>query len=62
MHLADAAHTNVGLQVRVVEETLGEIGAGDIPSILAFNKTDLPDGKSAVKDLQKEIQELIVVV
>ena len=41
LHVADASATDVEDQVRAVREVLGEIGAGDIPEILALNKQDL---------------------
>jgi GTPase len=41
LHVADAAAPDVEDQVRAVREVLGEIGAGDIPEVLALNKVDL---------------------
>jgi GTPase len=41
VHVVDAAHPTWAEQVRVVEDVLGEIGAGDRPTVLALNKTDL---------------------
>ncbi len=48
IHVVDAAHPTWAEQVRVVEDVLGEIDAGDRPVVLALNKTDLlPAGRSA---------------
>jgi GTP-binding protein HflX len=41
VHVVDVAHSSWPEQARVVEEVLGEIGAGDRPMVRALNKTDL---------------------
>jgi GTP-binding protein HflX len=41
LHVADASSPEVGEQVGAVREVLGEIGAGDLPEVLALNKVDL---------------------
>ena len=41
IHVVDVAHPTWAEQVRVVEDVLGEIGAGDRPVVLALNKIDL---------------------
>lgn len=44
LHVADVSHTGIEEQIAVVEQTLREIGAGEKPVIMVFNKTDLlPD-------------------
>lgn len=40
MHVVDISHANYLEQIEVVEETLRELGTGDTPVILVFNKTD----------------------
>lgn len=40
LHVVDITHANASAQVKAVQETLVEIGAGDIPIITAFNKID----------------------
>ncbi len=40
IHVVDISHPNYEEQIEVVESTLRELGGGDIPSILVFNKTD----------------------
>lgn len=50
LHIIDITHVNASGQAKTVQETLVEIGAGDIPIITAFNKIDLlkdPDGAVA---------------
>ena len=45
LHVVDAAHPFHENQIEVVKKTLEEIGAGDIPTILVLNKSDLLEGK-----------------
>ena len=40
MHVVDISHPNYEEQIEVVETTLRELGGGDIPIIMVFNKTD----------------------
>jgi GTPase len=41
LHVVDISHPNYQEQIDVVNSTLAEIGAGDKPTILVFNKIDL---------------------
>jgi len=43
LHVVDAAHPGHDQQVVEVNKVLQEIGAGDIPQVLVFNKIDLND-------------------
>jgi GTP-binding protein HflX len=43
LHVVDAAHPNYPEQIEEVQRVLHEIGAGDVPQILIFNKIDLLD-------------------
>ncbi|MDO4735699.1 MAG: GTPase HflX [Bacteroidia bacterium] len=40
MHVVDISHPNFEEQIRVVKNTLAEIGAGDKPTFMVFNKID----------------------
>jgi GTP-binding protein HflX len=40
IHVVDISHPNYEEQIEVVESTLGELGGGNIPIMLVFNKTD----------------------
>jgi GTP-binding protein HflX len=52
LHVVDITHVNASAQAKSVQETLVEIGAGDIPVITAFNKVDqLKDPNIAVETL-----------
>jgi GTPase len=41
LHVADASAPDVEDQVQAVRDVLGEIGAGEIPEVLALNKVDM---------------------
>ncbi len=41
LHIADVSHPALEDQIKVVKQTLSEIGAGDKPLITVFNKSDL---------------------
>jgi GTP-binding protein HflX len=40
LHVVDVSHPNYEEQIQVVEETLEELGTGEIPILMVFNKTD----------------------
>jgi GTP-binding protein HflX len=46
IHVVDVAHPFHDNQIEVVNKTLGEIGAGSIPTILVLNKVDILKAKS----------------
>jgi GTP-binding protein HflX len=53
LHLVDISHPNALNHFDVVQETLGEIGAGHIPTITALNKIDrLKQPEQAQETLQ----------
>ncbi|MGX5680662.1 GTPase HflX [Schumannella luteola] len=43
VHVVDAAHPDPTGQLATVRDVIGEVGARDIPEIVAFNKADLAD-------------------
>ncbi len=43
VHVVDASHPDPGAQLATVRDVIGELGARDIPEIVAFNKSDLAD-------------------
>lgn len=42
LHVVDSAHKNAPERIAVVDSILDEIGLGDIPTLTALNKSDLP--------------------
>jgi GTP-binding protein HflX len=43
VHVVDGAHPDPGAQLATVRDVIGEVGARDLPEIVAFNKADLLD-------------------
>lgn len=43
VHVVDGAHPDPGAQLATVRDVIGEVGARDLPEIVAFNKSDLVD-------------------
>ncbi len=43
LHVVDASHADPETQIAAVREVLAEIGADDIPEIIAINKADIAD-------------------
>lgn len=49
LHVVDAASPDREAQIEVVRAVLEEIGAGDVPQILVWNKIDLTHGAPAIE-------------
>ena len=49
LHVADAASPDLDEQIEAVRRVLGEIGAGDIPEVLAMNKIDHVAGSARAR-------------
>lgn len=64
IHVVDISHANFEEQYKVVNETLNEIGVGDKPSIVVFNKMDayeyveLEEGEIPDTDANPSLEEL----
>lgn len=54
LHVVDMTHPNASIQMKSVQETLVEIGAGDIPMITALNKMDLLPGSDSKEQILAE--------
>lgn len=50
IHVVDSSDPDCEEQIAVTTETLRELGAGQIPTIYAFNKSDLTDIRPAARD------------
>jgi GTP-binding protein HflX len=53
LHVADASATDLPDQMHAVRSVLAEIGAGDLPEVLALNKWDLVDGEERGRILRR---------
>ena len=47
LHVVDLSHPQADEQIQAVNTVLGEIGAGDKPMLMVFNKTDKLNGQGA---------------
>lgn len=54
LHVVDVAHPFHDSHIDVVQKTLGEIGAGNIPVVLVLNKTDLLENQDETNFHQME--------
>lgn len=60
VHVVDASHPDWPAQAAVVHEVLAEIGAGDHPVLLVFNKADLLDA-AAVRALAEARPDAVII-
>src|SRR6266542_2455754 len=60
LHVADAAAPDLDQQVAAVRDVLGEIGAGDIPEVLALNKADLLSGPARARVVRRYPKAVLV--
>jgi GTP-binding protein HflX len=54
VHVVDGSHSDPFGQIRAVREVIAEIGASDIPEIIAINKVDVADPHVVMEILRKE--------
>ena len=59
LHVVDAADPQREERIAQVDSVLAEIGAGDIPQLLAFNKIDRIEGATARRDAPGEGRERV---
>jgi len=54
VHVVDGAHPDPAGQIATVRDVIGEVGARDLPEIVAFNKADLidPDRRLVLRGLE----------
>lgn len=61
LHVVDVSHPNYRAQMATTEQVLREIGAGDIPALIVFNKMDRLEDPVLPKILQKAYKGSIAV-
>ena len=54
LHVVDASHPHFEDHIRVVQETLKELGAEEKPTLLVFNKLDALEGRGMLTGLRAE--------
>jgi GTPase len=61
IHVLDASNSEVLHHYRTTLQVLDEIGAGGKPSLIVFNKTDLPEAVAALPDLETRFPRALFV-
>ena len=61
LHVVDASHPNFEEHIRVVNETLKELGARDKPTLMVFNKMDVLEERGLIQSLQAEYEHAVFV-
>ena len=61
LHVVDMTHKNMGQHIAVVEEILSDLGLGEKPDLLVFNKMDLLPDDSALLSNEGDDGEGIMV-
>jgi GTP-binding protein HflX len=59
--VAEAGHPRLADHLRVVDETLAEIGADQVPSVLVLNKCDTVAARAALPDLLDQYPGAVAV-
>jgi GTP-binding protein HflX len=60
LHVVDGSDPDPAAQISAVREVLGEIGAGDVPELVAINKADVADPITVNGLLQAERDSVVV--
>ena len=61
LHVVDVSHPNYRAQMQTTEQVLREIGAGDIPVVIVFNKMDRLEDPVLPKILQKAYKSSVAI-
>ncbi len=59
LHIVDISHPRYEEQIQIVNKTLSEIGAGETPTYIIFNKTDQLELQDHKEDYDKDPEETI---
>jgi GTP-binding protein HflX len=60
VHVVDGANADPAAQIAAVREVLAEIGAGDVPEIIAINKVDIADPEVVARVQRREPHAVVV--
>lgn len=61
LHVVDVSHPSFEEQIQVVNDTLKELGAGDKPTLMVFNKVDALEDHTVLQTLSREIPQYAMV-
>lgn len=61
LHVVDVSHPNFEQHIAVVNQTLRDIGAGDQPTMMVFNKVDALQERGLLQALREEYPQAVFV-
>jgi GTPase len=61
LHVVDASHPHAEEQIRAVNAVLEEIGAGEKPTLMVFNKVDQEAGRAGAARLMPQFAQAVAV-
>jgi GTP-binding protein HflX len=61
LHVVDVSHPSYNEQIHVVNEVLQEIGAGEKPVLIIFNKIDLLEEKGMLQSLKQQYPNSVFI-
>jgi GTP-binding protein HflX len=61
VHVIDASHPQVDIQIEAVHKVLDEIGGLDKPMLYVFNKIDSEKGRNAAKRLMRQFPKSVAI-
>jgi len=61
IHLVDCSHPHFLDQMNVINGVIKELKIDDLPVITVFNKIDLVEDKSRLRDLKQEFQDCLLI-
>ncbi len=61
LHVVDASHPNFEEHIRVVNNTLKELGAREKPTLMVFNKMDVLEERGMIQALREEHEHAVFV-
>jgi GTP-binding protein HflX len=61
LHVVDISHPQAGEQIAAVNAVLNEIGAGEKPTLMVFNKVDRLNGNGALNRLQEKYPDAVAI-
>lgn len=61
LHVVDVSHPGFEEQMRVVEETLREIGVKEVRSVVVFNKIDALEERGVLRELRARYPEAVFI-
>ena len=61
LHVVDVTHPNAEEHIRVVHETLAELGAQDKPTLMVFNKVDALDDAGILDQLEAQHDRAVFI-